>query len=104
MSKRLSPTSPPNRSKALILAHQESRYKDIFSNTAGIIFFGTPHQGSSLAAYALAIVKLPTVVANRPDPKLLKTLKVGSEVLKNLTEEFQRHHKMRPYPIVSFMR
>ena len=42
------------------------------------------------------------MVANKPDPELLKTLKAGSEVLKKLTEEFKEHHQVKRYPIVSF--
>jgi hypothetical protein len=93
---------PLTSSKALILAEHEARYRTLYTSTAGIIFFGTPHEGSRIAAYALSIVTLFTIITIKPGPELVKTLKPRSDVLIELTENFKKHYLARPYPITSF--
>jgi cytochrome bd-type quinol oxidase subunit 1 len=88
--------------QALIIAEQEAPYKHIFNSTLGIIFFGTPHQGSSIANYATTLTRTLHILANKPNAELLKSLQKGSPSLKHLGEEWKKHHDRRPYEIVSF--
>ncbi|KAI0845108.1 hypothetical protein F5Y00DRAFT_273263 [Daldinia vernicosa] len=39
--------------KALIRAHERDHYKELLSHVRGVAFFGTPHQGSSAADWAV---------------------------------------------------
>jgi hypothetical protein len=93
---------PKDVEQALIIAEQESPYKHIFNNTLGIIFFGTPHKGSSIANYATTLTRTLLILANKPNSELLESLRKGSPSLKQLGEEWKEHHDRRPYGIVSF--
>lgn len=88
--------------QALILAQDERYYVSIYNSLQGVIFFGTPHQGSSLAAYATILTRIPLIFANKPSPKLLEALRRDSDALKKLTEDFRKHHGEKPYNIVTF--
>ncbi|KAN0110209.1 hypothetical protein V8E51_006596 [Hyaloscypha variabilis] len=88
--------------QALVIAEQETLYKQIYNSTLGIIFFGTPHQGSRLANYATAITSPLLVLANKPDAELLEFLKKDNPALKQLGDQWKAHHEKRPYDIVSF--
>jgi len=85
-----------------VIAGQEETYTSIYESTLGIIFFGTPHQGSSIASHATAITRTLLPLARQPDAELLKTLRKGSPSLKRLGEDWKKHHERRPYNIVSF--
>ncbi|CZR53779.1 uncharacterized protein PAC_03660 [Phialocephala subalpina] len=88
--------------QALILAQDETFYMSIYNNLQGVIFFGTPHQGSGLAAYATVLTRIPLILANKPSPKLLEALRRDSDALKKLTDAFRKHHGGKPYNIVTF--
>jgi hypothetical protein len=88
--------------QALVLAEQESPYKQIYNSTLGIIFFGTPHQGSNLANYATTITRTLLVLAKKPNAELLESLRKGGPALKQLSEDWKAHHERMPYQIVSF--
>ncbi|KAF8857571.1 hypothetical protein BDZ45DRAFT_744234 [Acephala macrosclerotiorum] len=88
--------------QALILAQDETLYMSIYNSLRGVIFFGTPHQGSSLAAYATVLTRIPLIFANKPSPKLLEALRRDSRALKKLTDDFRKHHGRRPYNVVTF--
>lgn len=90
------------RRQALIIAEQESPYRHIYNSTLGIIFFGTPHQGSNLANYATTITRTLLVLAKKPNAELLESLRKGGPALKQLSEDWKAHHERRPYQIVSF--
>jgi hypothetical protein len=66
------------------------------------MFFGTPHQGSSLATYFQMVLRVVHGLAFIPGPKLVESLVKEADTLKRLTEEYLRHHERRPYEIVSF--
>jgi hypothetical protein len=77
-------------------------YRDIDESVLGVIFFGTPHMGSSLANLARWVATLPNAVARKPEPELLKFLRKDSDGLKILDGEFKDVLATRPYDIVSF--
>jgi hypothetical protein len=85
------------RVKALI--HSQSRTSkaiehlhSIYVSTFGVVFLGTPHDGSSLAGLAaLGRRMLDALVPSRlwdTDGQLVEALREGSEELKNITDLF----------------
>ncbi|KAL7267085.1 hypothetical protein RUND412_010342 [Rhizina undulata] len=86
--------------KALILAYAAKEYADLRNSVYGIIFMGTPHQGSIVAVYAsLLSTFIPVRSLIRAD--LLKELEPGSKSLENISYEF-KHIGMSLESIVSF--
>jgi len=64
----------------------------IFISTYGVLFFGTPHNGSSKASLAsvgrrMIDALVPSKVCDT-DGQLLDALKEGSEILQNITDMF----------------
>lgn len=63
----------------------------IYVSTYGVLFFGTPHQGSNkanLATFAQRMVALvPSKVADT-DSQLVSALQESSEVLQDITDNF----------------
>jgi hypothetical protein len=88
--------------QALVLAGQVELYKDIDQSALGVIFFGTPHQGSSHAKLARGLANFSNTIARMPEPVLLEFLMQGSSGLKTLDEEFRKLLELRAYDIVSF--
>lgn len=70
------------------LAHLHS----IYTCTFGILFFGTPHNGSSKARLAGSLQKLASLTipkgAAQFEGSLLKTLEEESETLQSVTDQF----------------
>jgi hypothetical protein len=77
--------------QALLLCHAstDERLSNILKSTLGVIFMGTPHQGSSLASWGSTLAKYLNVVrrVNRENVKVLET---SSPVLRTFEEEFQQ--------------
>lgn len=65
---------------------------DVFStirkSTAGIIFLGTPHCGSSAAVYGLWLAQ-----AVRHDTTLLESLKRNSSALDEIAQDFETSYR-----------
>ena len=70
-----------------------------FSNTRGILFFGTPHNGSRVADWAAMLVKmlraLPGVYVN---PKIVEDLREQNASLDRLQQDFLGVLKRRSDP------
>ena len=75
--------------QALVWAHREPRYKPIKDHTLGIVFFGTPHQGSGKANYGKTLANLAAGVMHKPKSKLINALQSNSDTLMRLTSEFK---------------
>ena len=71
-----------------MLANNWAGYEDIPRSTAGIIFLGTPHGGSGLAAYASFLAEV-----RRNDASLLNSLNPTSEQLYTLAHDFAKGFK-----------
>jgi len=77
--------------QALVLAGEAPAfYGNILTSTVSIIFMGTPHQGSELVPWALTVANIVNVAfvgqALRTD--LIDSLKIGSEILANISSAF----------------
>src|SRR5438034_6922642 len=70
------------------IAHLHS----IFTCTFAILFFGTPHGGSSKARFLNSLQKLASLpipkTALQTESSLLSALEDGSETLQNITDQF----------------
>ena len=86
--------------RALTWAHFDSEYKQIKESTTGVVFFGTPHRGSSKATYGSILANLAARVMHQPKSKPVNALKTNSDELAELTSEFKN---LAPnYRILSF--
>jgi hypothetical protein len=73
--------------------------------TAGILFFGVPHQGSHLAKWGSALRKLIPQSIRSTNKKVIDALKSDSEVCQNLDGDFQKeakHGKFKNIRLFSF--
>ncbi|KAL2016878.1 hypothetical protein VTK56DRAFT_2878 [Thermocarpiscus australiensis] len=69
--------------------HHQEDLRSIFVSTYGVIFLGTPHNGSKLAPWGLVLERMVDAVISRKffqtEPVLLKTLKKDSETLQEIS-------------------
>lgn len=65
------------------MANHGHEFRDIRLSTAGIIFLGTPHQGSEAAVYGAWLTQ-----AAGHDKTLLESLKRNSPALYNIARDF----------------
>jgi hypothetical protein len=66
----------------------EEAQSDILSSTCGISFLGTPHAGSDLKKFALALANIVSLSVKKPNKNLLKVLGRKSEILANIKNDF----------------
>ncbi|PGH16457.1 hypothetical protein AJ79_01788 [Helicocarpus griseus UAMH5409] len=73
-------------------APKNARLHSIYTCTHGILFFGTPHNGSSKAGALNSAQKLASLVVPKKaamfESSLVKALKAGSETLESINDEF----------------
>ena len=67
---------------------RQSERAAIQGHTAGIVFLGTPHRGSSHAAWASLVTRLAEVVLKDKNESVIEALKNGSETTQRLQEDF----------------
>jgi ankyrin repeat domain-containing protein 50 len=98
-----------NRSQALVLAHETSRYTPILQSTKAIVFFGTPHSGSAQAEFlsvladvvaAAGTLTLVDRTLGKLRQDLIRILKPRSTELEDLSMSFTERSK--DIEIVSF--
>lgn len=80
------------------IAYSESRrgakishLHSIYTSTYGLLFFGTPHQGSSKAHLLSSLIKIASLTPSKilqTESALLNALKTESEILQNITDQF----------------
>lgn len=66
------------------MADHGDTYRDIRLSTAGIIFLGTPHQGSEAAVYGVWLAQVRGL-----DKTLLESLKRNSPALHDIARDFE---------------
>ncbi|KAI1471751.1 uncharacterized protein F4812DRAFT_190892 [Daldinia caldariorum] len=89
---------------AICFAHSELCFEDVNRNTAGILFLGTPHQGSLVSSFGKIIARHTKLSGS--NAMLLKLLSYGSPALLNLKSDFSAAITPRPgqklLPVYSF--
>jgi hypothetical protein len=65
------------------------QYKSIEKNTIGIVFLGTPHQGSNKATYGKVLANLAAIASHGPASPLIDTLRMNSDSLARLNSDFR---------------
>lgn len=86
--------------QSLVQARIEERYNSISESTVGIIFLGTPHQGSKKVAYATVLSNIAIALRNKTQPRLVKALQINSEELMQLAADFRL--QVSKYHVYSF--
>lgn len=97
-----------SRIKALIYSETRKsktveHIHSIFVSTYGILFFGTPHQGSSKANLVIFLQRMVATLPSKlvdTDSRLLDALAEGSETLQDITDNFQP--KMKRFHVFFF--
>jgi hypothetical protein len=77
--------------------HKVSHEQNIFTCTYGILFFGTPHHGSSKAKRLAYIKKMAAITVTASKSDLVCALEHESETLQNITDYFvplMKHYRI----------
>ncbi len=86
--------------QALVMAHEGSQFINIREHTLGVVFFGTPHRGSSKASYGMILADIAATVMHKPNSKLIDALQSNSAPLTSLTARF--HTLAIDFQVVTF--
>jgi hypothetical protein len=90
--------------KQVLIQSKDAEFKPelraILQSTRAVIFLGTPHRGSDWAGFA---AKITILAAGKRDEKVLQTLKVDSEVLERLMDQFAVLLKKDAFKVHSFI-
>jgi hypothetical protein len=76
------------RHQAMAIAHARNRYKELLASVDGVIFFGTPHQGSELANFADILLNVLAASGLTRRHKLIRALKRNSDCLFEISAGF----------------
>lgn len=61
---------------------------EIYANTIGVIFLGTPHRGSDKESLGEVVANVAKLSFRQPNKQLLATLKTDSDILENQRDHF----------------
>jgi hypothetical protein len=75
----------------------------IYLATYGVVFFGTPHQGSSMASLGVIAATALKAVGKETNTSLLRSLKNSSENLTRISEAFAKLLAEREIKVHSFL-
>lgn len=73
--------------QALVVADHGDTFKNIRLSTTGIIFLGTPHQGSDAAVYGVWLAQVA-----RRDKTLLESLRKNDTFLYDIARDFEESY------------
>lgn len=76
--------------KAINRAHERERYRSLLEQTFGIAFFGTPHNGSSIASWSTILASILSAVSlgTSTNTQISKDLERHSRILENISRSF----------------
>ncbi|KAG6361575.1 hypothetical protein INS49_009802 [Diaporthe citri] len=88
--------------KAIIRAHERDRYHDLLQSVHGIMFFGTPHRGSSLANWSTVLGNVASYASlgSKTNWKLSQHLQTESGQLQEISKSFV--DRAKTLQIISF--
>jgi hypothetical protein len=88
--------------KAIVSARitNDPEHQAVGKAARGLVFFGTPHQGSDYGAIGDVLSSIVRVVRRETSNDIMKSLKRGSKSIDTLTEDFS-HHQER-FRVVTF--
>jgi hypothetical protein len=75
---------------------------NIYKTTYGIIFFGTPHRGSSYAQLGVWARDVAVAAGFDANDKMLRSLKPDDEIVGLLSKDFARMLSDRTFKVFSF--
>jgi hypothetical protein len=81
---------------------EDQGLRDIYKSTHAIIFFGTPHRGSSYAEMGVIARDIAVAAGFDARDTLLRSLKPDAEILSMLRLQFARMLSDRAFKIYSF--
>ena len=79
-----------------------NRAEALQQQTRAVVFLGTPHRGSSSADWAQMASNLAAVALQDSNKTITRALKVDSEVLENIHEQFIRIATIQGIRVYSF--
>ena len=68
--------------------NEQTIYKKILPATRGVLFLGTPHQGSKIATLGKIACEISKLFIQKPNTKILRAIEVNSETLERITRSF----------------
>ncbi|KAH6896505.1 heterokaryon incompatibility protein-domain-containing protein [Thelonectria olida] len=86
----------------LLQAQAQKQFRSIYRNTAGVVFLGTPHQGTAADTYGQTLwemAKCLDITPIVPEHRLQDALHINAPILQQLTVEFKSAFKG---PVISF--
>lgn len=88
--------------QAIIRAHERDRYHDLLQSIHGVMFFGTPHRGSSLANWSTVLGNIASFASfgSKTNWKLSQNLQTESGQLQEISKSFVDRSKA--LQIISF--
>lgn len=86
--------------QALCQARIETQFNSINESTVGIVFLGTPHQGSEKATYGKILARVAETAAHKPKSRIISALQANSDPFMRLTSDFR--FQLSDYHVVSF--
>jgi hypothetical protein len=84
----LTRTQALTESAAYASHRQLPNLAEIYTNTKGVVFLGTPQRGSDKASLANIIGKIGSLVLLKPNKRLPESLQPTSATLENLRDGF----------------
>jgi hypothetical protein len=89
-----------SESKNALDDHQGLR--DIYESTYAVIFFGTPHRGSSYAKIGLVARNIAIAAGFDARDKIIRSLEPNSDILRILRSSFDRMVHDKAFKVHSF--
>lgn len=80
----------------------QSIFTSIHRRTRGIVFLGTPHHGSGMADLGKTMANIAALSLKDSNNNLLRSLRVDSETLRNIQDDFMKMLNSKDFFVYSF--